>query len=579
MAESSVVVAPEMGGLTSPSGRAMQALSTVQNFLKQPAVVRAAPMIVVTLVVAIGLVLILFMRDPAMVTLFPRLGEEDKAQVIQILSDQGIKAKLDSSTGQVTVPRTDFYRAKMLLAANGLPKAAVSGYDLLTQLPIGTSRSVEQAKLKQAQESELARSIMEIRDIEGARVHLAVPERSAFVRDQTPPSASVFVKLAPGRQLSTGQVQSIVNLVSSSVPFLPVANVTLVDQFGTLLTTPQRDAEIGLTAQQLEHRIRVEKILRERVMNLLTPIVGQGNVNTEVNVEMDFTRTEQTRETYDPDKNVVRSEQESIQETSEGRARGVPGATSNQPPTTPQLATTPTPGAGTTANAANASNAANDGPKNKQSNSLRNYEVSREVKSTRPALGEVRRISVAVLLRAGVTTDANGKQVEKPLPDDERARLTDLLQEAVGYDKTRGDRVAIVSSGFVDEQPLLTRSWYDAPWLEDAVKQILVLLVLAVIVLGALKPFLSRLMTTSEVVAAGDDPLLGQSADSIEVRQGETLEDIKARLKPKKAAISAEMLDTANTYDDKVMLIRMLVGDDAARVTAVMKNLIQRDLN
>jgi flagellar M-ring protein FliF len=566
MSDSRTVAMPSANSLGAASNRALDVLSNIQNLMRQPAVVRAAPMIMVSLIVALGLLMIIFLREPAMVTLFPQLGEEDKAQVLQILSDQGVKAKLDSTSGEVTVPRVDFYRAKMLLAANGLPKSAATGYDLLTQIPIGTSRSIEQAKLRQAQENELARSIMEIRDIEAARVHLAVPERSAFVRDQAPPSASIFVKLAQGRSLSDGQVQSIVHLVSSSVPYMPIDGVTVVDQFGTLLTTPHRDAEIGLTAQQLEHKMRVEKLLRERVMNLMTPIVGMGNVNTEVNVEMDFTRTEQTREFYDPNSNAIRSQQDTMQESTDGRARGIPGATSNQPPPTPQLSTT-----------ASTATAASDSARNRSSSSLRNFEVSREVKSTRPALGEVKRLSVAVLVRSGTTVDENGKTIEKPMSDTERDHLTELLQEAVGFDSNRGDKVSIVSSSFADAIPMSSRSWYDAPWLEDAIKQIVILLILAIIVLGALKPFLTRLMAGAEYTIGQDEPLMGEG-ESIEVREGETLEDIKARLKPKKAAISAELLDTANTYDDKVTLIRMLVGDDSGRVTQVLKSLIQRDL-
>jgi len=566
MSDSRTVAMPSANSLGAASNRALDVLSNIQNLMRQPAVVRAAPMIMVSLIVALGLLMIIFLREPAMVTLFPQLGEEDKAQVLQILSDQGVKAKLDSTSGEVTVPRVDFYRAKMLLAANGLPKSAATGYDLLTQIPIGTSRSIEQAKLRQAQENELARSIMEIRDIEAARVHLAVPERSAFVRDQAPPSASIFVKLAQGRSLSDGQVQSIVHLVSSSVPYMPIDGVTVVDQFGTLLTTPHRDAEIGLTAQQLEHKMRVEKLLRERVMNLMTPIVGMGNVNTEVNVEMDFTRTEQTREFYDPNSNAIRSQQDTMQESTDGRARGIPGATSNQPPPTPQLSTT-----------ASTATAASDSARNRSSSSLRNFEVSREVKSTRPALGEVKRLSVAVLVRSGTTVDENGKTVEKPMSDTERDHLTELLQEAVGFDSNRGDKVSIVSSSFADAIPMSSRSWYDAPWLEDAIKQIVILLILAIIVLGALKPFLTRLMAGAEYTIGQDEPLMGEG-ESIEVREGETLDDIKARLKPKKAAISAELLDTANTYDDKVTLIRMLVGDDSGRVTQVLKSLIQRDL-
>lgn len=569
MADTNPVALPNTTQVGPIGAQIFRGFAFVQDVLRQPAMVRAMPIIVVTLVITVGLIAIFSMREPAMQQLFPRLGEEDKSAVMQNLEAQGIKAKLDQNTGNILVPRNDYYRAKMQLAAAGLPKSSATGYDMLSQLPLGASRAVEQVKLKQAQEAELARSIMEIRDIEGARVHLAIPERSAFVRDQNPPTASVFLKLAPGRSLSSGQVQSITHLVSSSIPYMPVANVTVVDQTGALLTNPQRDADMGLSAQQLEYKNRIEKILRERVANLLTPIVGIGNFNSEVNADIDFTRTEQTNETYDPSSQAIRSQQETVQESADGRARGVPGATSNQPPNTPAL----------TAQAPAAGAAQTETSRNRSSTTVRNYEVSREVRSTRRATGEIKRLTLAVVVRNGTTVDENGRTVEKPLSDEERNRLTQLLQEAVGYTPERGDKLTIVSSSFAEEKKYEGRSWYDAPWLEDAIKQIAIVLILAVVVLGALKPFLTRLLERSLAGSAAEaaGPVTGDG-ESIEVREGETLEEIKARLKPKKSSISADLLDTANTYDDKIALIRMLVGDDSARVTAVLKSLIQRDL-
>ena len=569
MSETKSVAFPTSTAFGPVGAQLFRGLSAGQEFMRQPAMVRAMPMIVVALVILVGLAAILTMREPAMTQLFPRLAEEDKALVMQNLEAQGIKGKIDQTTGTILVPRNDYHRARIQLAAAGLPKSSAAGYDILTNMPIGASRAVELVKLKQAQESELARSIMEIRDVEGARVHLAIPERSAFVRDQNPPSASVFLKLAQGRALSQGQVQSIAHLVSSSIPYLPVANVTIVDQTGALLTNPQRDNDLGLSAQQLEYKTRIEKMLRERIANLLTPIVGIGNFNSEVNADIDFTRTEQTNETYDPNMQAIRSQQETIQESSDGRARGVPGATSNQPPNTPALTATP-PGGGTAQTA--------DNSRARSSTTVRNFEVSREVRSTRRAVGEIKRISLAVVVRSAMVADENGRMVEKPLSDDERNRMTQLLQEAVGYVPDRGDKITLISSSFAEMQKLEGRSWYDAPWLEDAIKQIVIVLILGVVVLGALKPFLERLLDRSMATSMrSEEPIVGEG-ESIEVREGETLEDIKARLKPKKNAISAELLDTANTYDDKITLIRMLVGDDSARVTAVLKSLIQRDM-
>jgi len=547
--------------------RLTQGLSSIRSFLRQPAVMRAAPMILVAAIIAIGLIVILVLKDPAYVVLFPQLEESDKATVMQTLSDKGIKARLDTTTGQMTVPRADFYKAKMVLASAGLPKASASGYDLLGQMPLGTSRSVESAKLRQAQETELARSIMEIHDIETARVHLAVPERSAFIREQVPPSASVVLKLATGRALGPGQVQSIIHLISASISYMPVENVTVIDQYGNLLTKPKQDSDIGLTSQQLDHKSRVEKQLRERIMNLLVPIVGAGNVNSEINVDMDFTRTEQTQELFDPQQQAVRSQQDSLQESAEGRARGIPGTTANQPPP----AATVSAQQGTDASAV-------DQNKNRSSTSVKNFEVSRDVKSTRAALGDIKHLSVAVVLRSMMTPDADGKPVEKVLSDDERKHLTEIIQQAVGFSTERGDKVTLIQSSFAQEQPALERSWYDAPWVEDAIKELAVLLILAIIVLGALKPFLTRLMTMSDVVVSGNDLTTGDG-ETVEVREGETLDDIKARLKPKKSGINVDLLDTANTYDDKIALIRMLVGDDSGRVTAVLKSLIQKDVS
>ena len=549
------------------AARLSQGLSSIRSFLRQPAVMRAAPMILVAVVIAVGLLVILVLKDPAYVVLFPQLEESDKATVMQTLSDKGIKAKLDTTTGQMTVPRADFYKAKMLLASAGLPKASASGYDLLSQMPLGTSRSVESAKLRQAQETELARSIMEIHDIESARVHLAVPERSAFIREQVPPSASVVLKLATGRALGPGQVQSIVHLVSASVSFMPIENVTVVDQYGNLLSAPKQDNDIGLTSQQLDHKSRVEKMLRERIMNLLVPIVGAGNVNSEINVDMDFTHVEQTSELFDPQQQAIRSQQDSLQESAEGRARGIPGATSNQPPPAP-----------TVNSQQGTDNSSTDQSKNRSSSSVKNFEVSRDVKSTRAALGDIKHLSVAVALRSAMTTDADGKPIEKQMSDDERTHLTELIQQAVGFTAERGDKVTLIQSSFAQELPALERSWYDAPWVEDAIKELAVLIILGIIVIGALKPFLTRLMTISDIVATGSEPIMGDG-ETVEVREGETLDDIKARLKPKKSGINVDLLDTANTYDDKIALIRMLVGDDSGRVTAVLKSLIQKDVS
>ena len=226
----------------------------------------------------------------------------------------------------------------MKLAAEGLPSSVPQGYDLLEKIPMGTSRSVEFMKMKQTQEIELARSINEISYVLGARVHLAIPERSVFVRDSASPTASVFVKLADGRVLNREQVRSIVHIVSSSIPNMSSDNVTVVDQYGKLLSKPEDDPNIALTEKQLNHRIKIESLYRERIISLVSPMVGAGNLTAEVNVEMDFSNTQVTEETFDPESISTRSEQNSSDESTDRPARGIPGAVANQAPLAADLA-------------------------------------------------------------------------------------------------------------------------------------------------------------------------------------------------------------------------------------------------
>ena len=212
-----------------------------------------------------------------------------------MLRNNGIDVSIDPSTGEVLVPSPEYYEAKMKLAAEGLPSSIPQGYDLLEEIPMGTSRSVEFMKMKQTQEIELSRSINQISNILGARVHLAIPEKSVFVRETAPPTASVFVKLAEGRVLSKEQVRSIVHIVSSSIPFMSSDNVTVVDQYGALLSKPQSDVDSALTEKQLNHRLKIESLYRERILSLVTPIVGPGNITAQVNIEMDYTKRQYYR--------------------------------------------------------------------------------------------------------------------------------------------------------------------------------------------------------------------------------------------------------------------------------------------
>lgn len=557
------------GSALVPSGGNM--LTSLKTVTAQPGFQRALPTIIAALAVVLGLAAYLYMQEPARTTLYASLPEADKANVVDALTNAGITVSLDPATGDVLVPVGDYHRSRMSLAAQGLPSSAPEGYAALNDIPMGTSRSVEMVRLKQAQEIELARSINEISAVQAARVHLALPERSAFVRHQEPPTASVFLQLASGRRLDEGQVEAIVNLVSTSVAGLARENVTVIDQTGRLLSKSLDDPASILSDTQLQHRMRLEGIYRSRIESLVTPIVGPGNVNAQVNIEIDFTRSEVMEERVDPEGTALRSEQNTLDVAANAEARGVPGATANTAPTEGEI-TDGLAGAGGTSQT-----------ENRSSSELRNYEVSRRVSTTMAPSNRIIKIDAALLLRTQMVIDPETglEQPQNMLPET-LADIERLVSSAVGLNPARGDTLTVTAKPFVSTLEGVSISWFQTDWIEQLAKQFVTVLLLAVITLGVIRPLLNRVLVPSGGSAMGHGGLTEEEADaleSVEVGDGETLEDIKAKLKPKKSNISLEMLDTANTYDDKVAIIRMIVGDEAGRVSNVFKQMMKKELD
>ena len=561
------------GGALAPSGGNF--LSTVSRYTAQPSVKRALPMMVAVLSGVIGLIFFALLQQPNRTTLYAALPEAEKAQIVDALTNNGVDVALDPATGDVLVPVADLHSSRMKLAALGLPSTAADGYDSLSNIPMGTSRSVEMMRLKQSQEVELARSIMEIRAIKSARVHLAIPERTVFVRDQATPSASVFLQLAGGRSLDESQVEAIINLVSASISGMSKEDVTVVDQQGRMLSKAIDDPASITTDNQFQYRMRLENIYRSRIESLVSPLVGAGNVNAQVNIEIDFTRSESTEERVDPNGNALRSEQTSRDSSSQAPARGIPGTTANTPPNEAQLAETATVdpnGLGAEANTTTSGTMSE----------LKNYEVSRTVATTQNPSNRILRIDAAVLLRENTIIDpTTGLEVPEVMAPELMKEIEQLVSSALGMNKERGDTLAVTSRPFVNRVEGVVENWHEQPWVANIAKQGAMILLLAVITLGVVKPLLNRVLVPSgnEMVARGglsEDEAV--ALESIEVGEGETLEDIKAKLKPKKSNISMEMLDTANTYDDKVALIRMIVGDEAGRVSNVFKEMIKKDM-
>ncbi len=573
MAEATDITAPEDGATAKTTVVTVESrgpLSSVRRIASDPSVRRAAPAVLGVVLAVIGLAAFYFLNKPPVTTLYAGLPEAEKARVVEALTNGGIQVQLDPTTGEVLVPTSDYHTARMQLAAQGLPASVPEGYDSISEIPMGSSRTVENVRLKQSQEIELARSISEIQGLVAARVHLAIPEKSVFARASVPPSASVFVQMEDGRALSRQQISAIVHLVSSSVPSLPKGEVTVVDQYGNLLSQPGRNAATAMTDSQLEHRIRLEDIYRQRIISIVTPMVGGGNVMAEVNLGIDFTRSEITEELVDPERNALRSEQRSSDTSSEMTARGIPGATANRAPTQTEVTTE------------QGDKGAEGGVANRSSSEVRNYEVSRTVSTTRKPGTKITRIQASVLLRdLEVVNPETGLSEVKAVPEEKLAEIEQLVINAIGLDLERGDRLTVSSSAFVSTLKGVTKPWYDMEWAVTLMKQGMTILIMAVVVLGVIRPLISRIMVPAAAGAPGEAMVsLDDDAevDQVEIQEGESLEDIKAKLKPKKAAISPEMLDTANTYDDKVAIIRMIVGDEAGRVSNVFKTMIQSDM-
>ena len=550
--------------------RTSNAITDIRRILNEPAAKRALPTALALIVTFVGIILFISFREPSKTTLFSSLSEADKSKVVESLRQNGINVSLDSATGEVLVPSTDYYQSKMLLAAEGLPESLPNGYDSLDNMPMGTSRSVEAVKIRNGLENELARSINEISGILGARVHLAIPDKSVFVRERGKPTASVFIKLGAGRSLGENQIRAIVHLVSSSVPNLPSENVTVVDQHGNLLSKPSDDINSAMSNRQLEYTMKLEQVYRQRVLSLLTPILGPGNITAQVNVDVDFTTQNITEEVVDPEASALRSEQATQDITSEPQAQGIPGAVANTPPLAAELATeNPVP------------TQAQPNIKSQSSSSIKNYEVSKRVSTTTNPTGTIKRIVAAILIRDKLVINELGEQVLQKISDEEKENLEALVRDAIGFRENRGDSITISSGEFVDDLQVVEVPWYENSAIRELLGKLFTILILAIVTFGALRPLLSRILVPTAAVAGGPGVAIAQDEeeeeDKIEVAEGESLEDIKAKLKPKKSAISADMLDTANTYDDKVAIIRMIVGDEAGRVSSVFRNMMKQN--
>ena len=574
------------GLLAAPS----QAISKVRETIDQPGFRRAFPTLLASLTAVAAVILYISMQKPEMTTLYSSVSESEKSKIIASLQNMGIEIQVDPVTGDLLVPASVYHQARISLAAQGLPEFSGGGFDSLENMPLGISRSVEGMKLRQAQEAELGRSVAEISSIQSARVHLAIPEKSVFVRDQTPPTASVFVNLKNGRKLNQTQVVAITNLVSSSVPALSPSNVSIIDQFGNLLSNSPDDPDQALADSQLEYRMRLENIYRNRIQSLVTPIVGSGNINAQVNLEIDFTRKEISQEIVDPDTIAIRSEQNSLNVTAKKDAVGIPGAISNEPPQ--EAVVNQEQNQAGLALSNNENQEEQEKFETKSSTDLKNYEVSKTYETVKNPSNLITRIDAALLIRdRKVINPDTGEETFEPVPAEVITQVENLVKSALGIKPERGDTLTVTSQPFVEEFKGFVTQWYEGVWFRSMVEKTLLVLLIGIVALGVVRPMLNKILvptasTNSVMELYAEAETMAEVAakratetEAVEVDEGESLDEIKAKLKPKKkGGISADMLDTANTYDDKVALVRIIVTDEAGRVANVFKQMMREDL-
>jgi len=553
----------------------MAEAATAPGLLKINAGLRPVLLLVgIAAAVAAGVGVVLWAQGPTYNLLFGDMASEDAAAVTQSLTGAGIPYRLENGTGAISVPAERLSDARLLLAGQGLPQAG--GFASMAKDPgFGVSQFMEGARYQHALESELARTISSLQQVAAARVHIATPRSSSFVRDRIPGSASVFLQLRSGRTLASEQVTAIVNLVASSVPELDAGQVTVVDQKGRLLSSPQGRDEFAIRDQQMELARQLEESYAQRIEALISPLVGAGRVRAQVSAQFDLSATEEAREQYRPESQIVRSEQLSEDSSRAGSGTGgVPGALTNQPPAA-GVALPPgvKPGQADPAVAAAADS-------NSSKQQTRNYEIDRTVAYTRQPAGRLTRLSVAVLVDNLRVMGKDGKVVESPLAPEQIQRITALVKDAVGFDAKRGDSVNIVNSPWRGEpvpgaDELVSLPVWERPWARDLAKIVAGLIVALVLVLAVLKPLLRQLTAIPRPSGA----LTGQAgalpAPAGEGGQGATANGgvVAGGRPPPQLAASSNSI----AYEQQVAQARTVVAQDPARVAQVVKTWVSAD--
>ena len=585
---------PAKSGLGGGKGP-LFGLSFLDNLAEMTMLRQVGLMVGLAASVAIGFAVVLWSQQPDYRPLYGSLAGMDAKQVMETLAAADIAYTVEPNSGALLVKADDVSRARLKLAAAGVtPTDGNIGFEILDKdQGLGTSQFMEATRYRRGLEGELARTISSLNNIKGARVHLAIPKSSVFVRDERKPSASVLVELYAGRSLEPSQVLAIINLVATSVPELSKSQVTVVDQKGNLLSDQEQNSELTMAGKQFDYSRRMEGMLTQRVHNILQPVLGNDRYKAEVSADVDFSAVESTSEQFNPDQPALRSEQStSEQRTASNGPQGVPGALSNQPPspaTAPQQ--TGQAGAGGAgmiqpgqplldANGQQIMDPATGQPMlapypaDKRSQSTRNFELDRSISHTKQQQGKVNRLSVAVVIDDQVNVNpANGEVTRAPWSTDQLARFTRLVQDAVGFDASRGDSVSVINVPFSTErgEVIADIPFYSQPWFWDVVKQGLGVLFILLLVFGVLRPVLNNITGNGRkgVAGIGTDAEMGGMGGL----DGELANDRVSLGGPQ----SIMLPSPSEGYDAQLNAIKSLVAEDPGRVAQVVKEWINAD--
>ena len=518
--------------------------------------------------IAISVGVYMWASAPSYTALYNGLEPKDATEVVAALQAAGIPYKLDGATGSVMVAAGRVHEARLKLAAQGLPKGTSMGIEMLQEeQSFGTSQFVESARYHHAMEVELARTISMMRNVKSARVHLAIPKKSVFVRKKDKPSASVALNLYGGRTIEEGQVNAIVHLVASSVADLSADNITVVDQNGRLLSSGGMSSNVAMSARQYDYTRQVEQDYARQIEHLLEPVMGVGKVRATVNAKIDFSQEESTEEVYNPKQKAIRSEQTTESAVyGDEKAEGVPGALSNQPPAGGTLVE----GAGSVGAATTEEKAK---PLNSSKNAIRNYELDRTIRHKKNNTGNIQRLTVAVLVDDHITTDEEGATERTPLSEEEITRITSLVQQTIGYDEQRGDVVKIINASFSPveaEEALPEPSLLEQPWVMSIAKQVLAGVIILILIFTVLKPSVKSVTDYKPpvpVIAEGGEGAGGEG----EAGGAEGEEGGMAQLEHQTGAGGIPL---PSDHDEKVEFAKSMVEQDPKKVANVVKDWI-----